>query len=184
MRRAAAAALLAYAVSGAFAADAFSPAPGSPVLFPETVACAPALEAEELAVLTAPFLERTLQFASGCEAGAVTLAALVPPGAPLFTASLENGRATEESRIPVSLPPLRNFLGDFLLAKLPATAWAGRLPCGWTLSDEGRERVLRDADGDEVERIAYESAPSDPAGVLWLQNRAWGYRVTVRRLTE
>ena len=184
MRRVAAAVLLATASSGVLAAGAFSPAPGSPVLFPETVACAPALEAEELAVLSAPFLERTLQFASGCDAGAVTLAALVPPGAPLFTASLERGRVTEEKRIPAPLPPIRNFLGDFLLAKLPASAWAGRLPRGWTLADEGRERVLRDAEGGEVERIGYESSPSDPAGVLWLQNRAWGYRVTVRRLSE
>lgn len=166
--------------SGSLSA-AFRFAPGLEAAFPP-VACRPSLEGSELVSITSPLGERTLHFASSCENGAFTLVALLPPGVPLFRAALEKGGATGERLLPVKMPPLEHFLGDFLLAKLPAKAWAGRLPPRWRLEDEGRTRVLRSPEGESVIVITYAEGPGAPEGVLSLENRRYGYRVCVKGL--
>lgn len=160
---------------------AFRFAPGLEAVFPRVV-CSPALEGSELVSITSPLGEKTLHFASSCENGALTLVALLPPGVPLFRAVLEKGDVTGEKLFPAKMPPIEHFLGDFLLAKLPAKAWAGRLPARWRLEDEGRTRVLRSPEGEAAVVITYAEGPDAPEGVVSLENRRYGYRVFVKGL--
>ena len=177
-----AAASAAFAAAGAM--DRSAPlAPGVTARYPEA-ACTPALEARELVTIETPFRSAALEFAASCEKGAVTLVALVPPGVPLIRMRLEKGVLAEERLLSVKMPQGGHFMTSFLLSRLPLAAWRGRLPRGWTMADEGRERIVREPSGEAAIRITYSEGPEEPESAVLIENLLYGYKASVRRLSR
>ena len=166
--------------AAAQAADGFLLAPGARASFP-VPDCA-AIDAHELAAVRTLWSDNALEAVGACEGKAAVLALIAPPGALLMTIRLENGQLEAKRHIPVKLPPAEQILGDYLLAHSRAASWEGRLPRGWTLTDEGRKRVLRNPRGRMMETFLYRDSPEQGRGVVSVRNLAYAYRIRIRDL--
>ena len=129
--------------------------PGTRVTLPPP-GISPAVSSQQL--LTGSFNGQTqsLLVMLNADAHKVTLAGLSSVGIRLFLATYdETGIHTEQSIVVPQLPPASQVLADVMLSHWPISTWQPQLPKGWTLTDTGDRRELRNASGKLVTEIVY-----------------------------
>lgn len=112
----------------------------------------------------------------------VELVALSPVGARLFSLRYDGQRIdTEQLVMDERLPPPAQILADVMLAYWPVASWRGSLPPSWELTDEGMQRLLRDASGSRIVEIHYRQDGDDREPERLIQHH-FDYQIHIRRL--
>ncbi|MCK7287728.1 DUF3261 domain-containing protein [Enterobacter asburiae] len=157
--------------------------PGTKVTLPPP-GISPAVSSQQL--LTGSFNGQTqsLLVMLNADAHKVTLAALSSVGIRLFLATYdETGIHTEQSIVVPQLPPASQVLADVMLSHWPISAWQPQLPKGWTLTDNGDRRELRNASGKLVTEIVYlqRKGKREPISI---EQHVFKYHITIQYLGD
>lgn len=144
----------------------------------------PAVSSQQL--LTGSFNGQTqsLLVMLNADAHKVTLAGLSSVGIRLFLATYdETGIHTEQSIVVPQLPPASQVLADVMLSHWPISAWQPQLPKGWTLTDNGDRRELRNASGKLVTEIVYlqRKGKREPISI---EQHVFKYHITIQYLGD
>ena len=144
----------------------------------------PAVSSQQL--LTGSFNGQTqsLLVMLNADAHKVTLAGLSSVGIRLFLATYdETGIHTEQSIVVPQLPPASQVLADVMLSHWPISAWQPQLPKGWTLTDNGDRRELRNASGKLVTEIVYlqRKGKREPISI---EQHVFNYHITIQYLGD
>ena len=155
--------------------------PGTRVTLPPP-GISPAVSSQQL--LTGSFNGQTqsLLVMLNADAHKVTLAGLSSVGIRLFLATYdETGIHTEQSIVVPQLPPASQVLADVMLSHWPISAWQPQLPKGWTLTDNGDRRELRNASGKLVTEIVYlqRKGKREPISI---EQHVFKYHITIQYL--
>lgn len=155
--------------------------PGTRVTLPPP-GISPAVSSQQL--LTGSFNGQTqsLLVMLNADAHKVTLAGLSSVGIRLFLATYdETGIHTEQSIVVPQLPPASQVLADVMLSHWPISAWQPQLPKGWTLTDTGDRRELRNASGKLVTEIVYlqRKGKREPISI---EQHVFKYHITIQYL--
>ena len=144
----------------------------------------PAVSSQQL--LTGSFNGQTqsLLVMLNADAHKVTLAGLSSVGIRLFLATYdETGIHTEQSIVVPQLPPASQVLADVMLSHWPISAWQPQLPKGWTLTDIGNKRELRNAHGKLVTEISYLNRKGQRVPIAIAQ-QVFKYHITIQYLGD
>lgn len=157
--------------------------PGTRVTLPPP-GISPAVTSQQL--LTGSFNGQTqsLLVMLNADAHKVTLAGLSSVGIRLFLATYdETGIHTEQSIVVPQLPPASQVLADVMLSHWPISAWQPQLPKGWTLTDNGDRRELRNASGKLVTEIVYlqRKGKREPISI---EQHVFKYHITIQYLGD
>ena len=157
--------------------------PGTRVTLPPP-GISPAVSSQQL--LTGSFNGQTqsLLVMLNADAHKVTLAGLSSVGIRLFLATYdETGIHTEQSIVVPQLPPASQVLADVMLSHWPISAWQPQLPKGWTLTDNGDRRELRNASGKLVTEIVYlqRKGKREPISI---EQHVFKYHITMQYLGD
>ena len=157
--------------------------PGTKVTLPPP-GISPAVSSQQL--LTGSFNGQTqsLLVMLNADAHKVTLAGLSSVGIRLFLATYdESGIHTEQSIVVPQLPPASQVLADVMLSHWPISAWQPQLPKGWTLTDTGDRRELRNASGKLVTEIVYlqRKGKREPISI---EQHVFKYHITIQYLGD
>lgn len=157
--------------------------PGTRVTLPPP-GISPAVSSQQL--LTGSFNGQTqsLLVMLNADAHKVTLAGLSSVGIRLFLATYdETGIHTEQSIVMPQLPPASQVLADVILSHWPISAWQPQLPKGWTLTDNGDRRELRNASGKLVTEIVYlqRKGKREPISI---EQHVFKYHITIQYLGD
>ena len=157
--------------------------PGTRVTLPPP-GISPAVSSQQL--LTGSFNGQTqsLLVMLNADAHKVTLAGLSSVGIRLFLATYdETGIHTEQSIVVPQLPPASQVLADVRLSHWPISAWQPQLPKGWTLTDNGDRRELRNASGKLVTEIVYlqRKGKREPISI---EQHVFKYHITIQYLGD
>ncbi|EMO4514070.1 lipoprotein [Enterobacter roggenkampii UCI 39] len=157
--------------------------PGTRVTLPPP-GISPAVSSQQL--LTGSFNGQTqsLLVMLNADAHKVTLAGLSSVGIRLFLATYdESGIHTEQSIVVPQLPPASQVLADVMLSHWPISAWQPQLPKGWTLTDMGDRRELRNASGKLVTEIVYlqRKGKREPISI---EQHVFKYHITIQYLGD
>ncbi|MGV1166919.1 DUF3261 domain-containing protein [Enterobacter asburiae] len=157
--------------------------PGTKVTLPPP-GISPAVSSQQL--LTGSFNGQTqsLLVMLNADAHKVTLAGLSSVGIRLFLATYdETGIHTEQSIVVPQLPPASQVLADVMLSHWPISAWQPQLPKGWTLTDNGDRRELRNASGKLVTKIVYlqRKGKREPISI---EQHVFKYHITIQYLGD
>ena len=157
--------------------------PGTKVTLPPP-GISPAVSSQQL--LTGSFNGQTqsLLVMLNADAHKVTLAGLSSVGIRLFLATYdETGIHTEQSIVVPQLPPASQVLADVMLSHWPISAWQPQLPKGWTLTDTGDRRELRNASGKLVTEIVYlqRKGKREPISI---EQHVFKYHITIQYLGD
>lgn len=157
--------------------------PGTKVTLPPR-GISPAVSSQQL--LTGSFNGQTqsLLVMLNADAHKVTLAGLSSVGIRLFLATYdETGIHTEQSIVVPQLPPASQVLADVMLSHWPISAWQPQLPKGWTLTDNGDRRELRNASGKLVTEIVYlqRKGKREPISI---EQHVFKYHITIQYLGD
>ncbi|MEP9269077.1 DUF3261 domain-containing protein [Enterobacter asburiae] len=157
--------------------------PGTKVTLPPP-GISPAVSSQQL--LTGNFNGQTqsLLVMLNADAHKVTLAGLSSVGIRLFLATYdETGIHTEQSIVVPQLPPASQVLADVMLSHWPISAWQPQLPKGWTLTDNGDRRELRNASGKLVTEIIYlqRKGKREPISI---EQHVFKYHITIQYLGD
>ena len=157
--------------------------PGTRVTLPPP-GISPAVSSQQL--LTGSFNGQTqsLLVMLNADAHKVTLAGLSSVGIRLFLATYdETGIHTEQSIVVPQLPPASQVLADVMLSHWPISAWQPQLPKGWTLTDIGDKRELRNARGKLVTEITYlnRKGKREPISI---EQHVFKYHITIQYLGD
>lgn len=157
--------------------------PGTRVTLPPP-GISPAVSSQQL--LTGSFNGQTqsLLVMLNADAHKVTLAGLSSVGIRLFLATYdETGIHTEQSIAVPQLPPASQVLADVMLSHWPISAWQPQLPKGWTLTDTGDRRELRNASGKLVTEIVYlqRKGKREPISI---EQHVFKYHITIQYLGD
>ncbi|MCK7314353.1 DUF3261 domain-containing protein [Enterobacter bugandensis] len=157
--------------------------PGTKVTLPPP-GISPAVSSQQL--LTGSFNGQTqsLLVMLNADAHKVTLAGLSSVGIRLFLATYdESGIHTEQSIVVPQLPPASQVLADVMLSHWPISAWQPQLPQGWTLTDNGDRRELRNASGKLVTEIVYlqRKGKREPISI---EQHVFKYHITIQYLGD
>ena len=157
--------------------------PGTRVTLPPP-GISPAVSSQQL--LTGSFNGQTqsLLVMLNADAHKVTLAGLSSVGIRLFLATYdETGIHTEQSIVMPQLPPASQVLADVMLSHWPISAWQPQLPKGWTLTDTGDRRELRNASGKLVTEIVYlqRKGKREPISI---EHHVFKYHITIQYLGD
>ncbi|QCE21929.1 DUF3261 domain-containing protein [Enterobacter bugandensis] len=157
--------------------------PGTKVTLPPP-GISPAVSSQQL--LTGSFNGQTqsLLVMLNADAHKVTLAGLSSVGIRLFLATYdESGIHTEQSIVVPQLPPASQVLADVMLSHWPISAWQPQLPKGWTLTDNGDRRELRNASGKLVTEIVYlqRKGKREPISI---EQHVFKYHITIQYLDD
>ncbi|HCM9499716.1 DUF3261 domain-containing protein [Enterobacter asburiae] len=157
--------------------------PGTKVTLPPP-GISPAVSSQQL--LTGSFNGQTqsLLVMLNADAHKVTLAGLSSVGIRLFLATYdETGIHTEQSIVVPQLPPASQVLSDVMLSHWPISAWQPQLPKGWTLTDNGDRRELRNASGKLVTEIVYlqRKGKREPISI---EQHVFKYHITIQYLGD
>ena len=157
--------------------------PGTRVTLPPP-GISPAVSSQQL--LTGSFNGQTqsLLVMLNADAHKVTLAGLSSVGFRLFLATYdETGIHTEQSIVVPQLPPASQVLADVMLSHWPISAWQPQLPKGWTLTDTGDRRELRNASGKLVTEIVYlqRKGKREPISI---EQHVFKYHITIQYLGD
>ena len=157
--------------------------PGTRVTLPPP-GISPAVSSQQL--LTGSFNGQTqsLLVMLNADAHKVTLAGLSSVGIRLFLATYdETGIHTEQSIVVPQLPPASQVLADVMLSHWPISAWQPQLPKGWTLTDTGDRRELRNASGKLVTEIVYRQRKGKREPISTEQH-VFKYHITIQYLGD
>ena len=157
--------------------------PGTRVTLPPP-GISPAVSSQQL--LTGSFNGQTqsLLVMLNADAHKVTLAGLSSVGIRLFLATYdETGIHTEQSIVVPQLPPASQVLADVMLSHWPSSAWQPQLPKGWTLTDNGDRRELRNDSGKLVTEIVYlqRKGKREPISI---EQHVFKYHITIQYLGD
>lgn len=157
--------------------------PGTKVTLPPP-GISPEVSSQQL--LTGSFNGQTqsLLVMLNADAHKVTLAGLSSVGIRLFLATYdEAGIHTEQSIVVPQLPPASQVLADVMLSHWPISAWQPQLPKGWTLTDNGDRRELRNAGGKLVTEIVYlqRKGKREPISI---EQHVFKYHITIQYLGD
>ncbi|MEH3775335.1 DUF3261 domain-containing protein [Enterobacter asburiae] len=157
--------------------------PGTQVTLPPP-GISPAVSSQQL--LTGSFNGQTqsLLVMLNADAHKVTLAGLSSVGIRLFLVTYdETGIHTEQSIVVPQLPPASQVLADVMLSHWPIRAWQPQLPKGWTLTDNGDRRELRNASGKLVTEIVYlqRKGKREPISI---EQHVFKYHITIQYLGD
>lgn len=157
--------------------------PGTRVTLPPA-GIRPAVSSQQL--LTGSFNGQTqsLLVMLNADAHKVTLVGLSSVGIRLFLATYdETGIHTEQSIVVPQLPPASQVLADVMLSHWPISAWQPQLPKGWTLTDTGDRRELRNASGKLVTEIVYlqRKGKREPISI---EQHVFKYHITIQYLGD
>ena len=157
--------------------------PGTKVTLPPP-GISPAVSSQQL--LTGSFNGQTqsLLVMLNADAHKVTLAGLSSVGIRLFLATYdETGIHTEQSIVVPQLPPASQVLADVMLSHWPISAWQPQLPKGWTLTDNGDRRELRNASSKLVTEIVYlqRKGKREPISI---EQHVFKYHITIQYLGD
>lgn len=157
--------------------------PGTKVTLPPP-GTSPPVSSQQL--LTGSFNGQTqsLLVMLNADAHKVTLAGLSSVGIRLFLATYdETGIHTEQSIVVPQLPPASQVLADVMLSHWPISAWQPQLPKGWTLTDNGDRRELRNASGKLVTEIVYlqRKGKREPISI---EQHVFKYHITIQYLGD
>lgn len=157
--------------------------PGTRVTLPPP-GISPALRAQQL--LTGHFNGQTQSLLVLLDADdkKITLAGLSSVGIRLFLVTYDqNGLRSEQSIALPQLPPASQVLADVMLSHWPISAWQPQLPKGWTLTDVGDRRELRNPRGEVVTDIRYlnRNGKRQPIGI---EQRVFHYHITLQYLGD
>ena len=157
--------------------------PGTRVTLPPP-GISPAVSSQQL--LTGSFNGQTqsLLVMLNADAHKVTLAGLSSVGIRLFLATYdETGIHTEQSIVVPQLLPASQVLADVMLSHWPISAWQPQLPKGWTLTDMGDRRELRNASGKLVTEIVYlqRKGKREPISI---EQHVFKYHITIQYLGD
>jgi len=102
----------------------------------------------------------TLMMVLQASSSGVHLVGLTPLGIRLFRIDYDRHGLGSEV-LPAldgmgKLPPESQILADVMLCYWPIASWQPLLPAGWSLQDEGDQRLLRDEQGKLVSEIHYQ----------------------------
>lgn len=112
----------------------------------------------------------------------MTLAGLSSVGIRLFLVTYDgHGIHTEQSIVVPQLPPASQVLADVMLSHWPINDWKPQLPKGWTLTDIGDKRELRNASGKPITEIIYlnRKGKREPVSI---EQHAFKYHLTIQYL--
>lgn len=112
----------------------------------------------------------------------MTLAGLSSVGIRLFLVTYDKqGIHTEQSIVVPQLPPASQVLADVMLSHWPINDWKPQLPKGWTLTDIGNKRELRNASSKLVTEIIYlnRKGKREPVSI---EQYAFKYHLTIQYL--
>lgn len=158
-------------------------APGARVTLPAP-GISPAVNSQQL--LTGSFNGQTqsLLVMMTADEKKITLAGLSSVGIRLFLVSYdEQGIHTEQSIVVPQLPPASQVLADVMLSHWPVTAWQPQLPKGWTLTDKGDKRELRNASGKLITEVTYlqRKGKREPISI---EQHVFKYHITIQYLGD
>nr|WP_318383449.1 DUF3261 domain-containing protein [uncultured Enterobacter sp.] len=114
----------------------------------------------------------------------ITLAGLSSVGIRLFLVTYdERGIHTEQSIVVPQLPPASQVLADVMLSHWPIARWQPQLPTGWTLTDKGDKRELRNASGALVTEVTYllRKGQREPISI---EQHVFKYHITIQYLGD
>ncbi|ANI80855.1 DUF3261 domain-containing protein [Kosakonia oryzae] len=114
----------------------------------------------------------------------ITLAGLSSVGIRLFLVTYdERGIHTEQSIVVPQLPPASQVLADVMISHWPIAVWQQQLPKGWTLTDIGDKRELRNARGKLVTEITYlqRKGKREPISI---EQHVFKYHITIQYLGD
>lgn len=114
----------------------------------------------------------------------ITLAGLSSVGIRLFLVTYdERGIHTEQSIVVPQLPPANQVLVDVMISHWPIAVWQQQLPKGWTLTDTGDKRELRNARGKLVTEITYlqRKGKREPISI---EQHVFKYHITIQYLGD
>ena len=157
--------------------------PGTRVTLPAP-GISPALSSQQL--LTGSFNGKTqsLLVMLNADSQKVTLAGLSSVGIRLFLVTYDDkGLHSEQSIMVPQLPPASQVLADVMLSHWPISAWQPQLPKGWTLTDIGNKRELRNAHGKLVTEISYLNRKGQRVPIAIAQ-QVFKYHITIQYLGD
>ncbi|EQC1556746.1 DUF3261 domain-containing protein [Citrobacter amalonaticus] len=157
--------------------------PGTRVTLPAP-GISPAVNAQQL--LTGRFNGKTqsLLVMLNADDKKITLAGLSSVGIRLFLVTYDDkGLHTEQSIVVPQLPPASQVLADVMLSHWPISTWQPQLPKGWTLTDSGDRRELRNARGTLVTEITYlnRKGKREPISI---EQHVFKYHITIQYLGD
>ena len=157
--------------------------PGARVTLPEA-GMTPAFTSQQLLTGTFNGKTQSLMVMLDADEHKITLAGLSSLGIRLFLLTYdEKGLRTEQNIVVPQLPPASQVLADVMLSYLPISAWQPQLPKGWTLTDAGDKRALRNARGETVTEITYltRKGKREPVSI---EQHAFKYHITIQYLDD
>ncbi|MCS2171084.1 DUF3261 domain-containing protein [Scandinavium sp. TWS1a] len=157
--------------------------PGTQITLPPP-GITPAVSAQQL--LTGSFngKSQSLLVMLNADDKKLTLAGLSSVGIRLFLVSYdEKGIHTEQSIVVPQLPPASQVLADVMLSHWPISAWTPQLPKGWTLTDNGDKRELRNAQGKLVTEITYLQRKGQRQPIS-IEQHVFNYHITIQYLGD
>lgn len=114
----------------------------------------------------------------------ITLAGLSSVGIRLFLVTYDHrGLRAEQSIVVPQLPPASQVLADVMLSHWPIAVWQKQLPAGWTLTDSGDRRELRNAQGKLVTAIVYLNRQGKRMPIS-IEQLAFKYHITIQYLGD
>lgn len=114
----------------------------------------------------------------------LTLAGLSSVGIRLFLVTYdERGLRAEQSMVIPQLPPASQVLADVMLSHWPVSAWLPQLPKGWTLTERGDKRELRNARGKLVTEITYINRKGQRVPIS-IEQHVFKYHITIQYLGD
>ncbi|HEY2454387.1 MAG TPA: DUF3261 domain-containing protein [Scandinavium sp.] len=114
----------------------------------------------------------------------LSLAGLSSVGIRLFLVTYDDkGIHTEQSIVVPQLPPASQVLADVMLSHWPISAWTPQLPKGWTLTDHGDKRELRNAQGKLVTDITYLQRKGQRQPIS-IEQHVFNYHITIQYLGD
>ena len=139
-------------------------------------------------LLTASVGGRSHQLMTVLEADGrqLTLVGLTPSGVRLFRVRYDQQGIATEQLSPLltgGMPPVSQVLADVMLSHWPLSAWQPQLPKGWTLTDNGDRRELRNASGKLVTEIVYlqRNGKREPISIA---QHVFKYHITIQYLGD
>ncbi|TCV95430.1 DUF3261 domain-containing protein [Biostraticola tofi] len=144
----------------------------------------PAINQQQLLTATVNGQQHSLLVLLNADRQKLTLVGLSALGIRLFRLSYDDrGIHTEQSLVLPQLPPPNQVLADIMLSYWPRSDWQPLLPKGWSLTDDDRQRILTDKQGQVVSTITYAFFQGERQPVI-VENRVFHYRIAIQRLAQ
>ncbi|MCS2157480.1 DUF3261 domain-containing protein [Scandinavium sp. H11S7] len=157
--------------------------PGTQITLPPP-GITPAVSAQQLLTGSVNGKSQSLLVMLNADDKKLTLAGLSSVGIRLFLVTYdEKGIHTEQSIVVPQLPPASQVLADVMLSHWPISAWTPQLPKGWTLTDNGDKRELRNAQGKLVTEITYLQRKGQRQPIS-IEQHVFNYHITIQYLGD